>query len=112
MSEFTKGEWKVKHSETKDAFNVIGNALGGKYKIARCPYNQVRVDGQLSERYNGQEIKEAKANAQLIAHAPQLLEMLEKCLSEFQNFRSAFGQCSSLEERNQTTNPTSDNNLK
>jgi len=28
----------VKHSESKDAWNIIGTDAGGKYKIARVPY--------------------------------------------------------------------------
>lgn len=29
---------KVVHSETKDAWNVVGTELGRKHKIARVPY--------------------------------------------------------------------------
>ena len=29
---------KVVHSKTKEAWNIIGTELGGKYKIARVPY--------------------------------------------------------------------------
>jgi hypothetical protein len=29
---------KVVHSESKDAWNVVGTDWGGKYKIARIPY--------------------------------------------------------------------------
>lgn len=29
----TPGPWAVKHSESKDAYNVIGTAVGLKYKI-------------------------------------------------------------------------------
>jgi len=29
---------KVVHSESKQAWNVIGTSLGNKYKIARIPY--------------------------------------------------------------------------
>lgn len=29
---------KVVHSQSKTAWNVIGEQLGGKYKIARIPY--------------------------------------------------------------------------
>lgn len=29
---------KVVHSQTKSAWNIIGEKLGGKYKIARIPY--------------------------------------------------------------------------
>jgi len=58
----TKGEWDIRHSESKNAYNVVGTVLGGKYKVARCPY----VDGS--------DMSEAKANAALIAAAPELLE--------------------------------------
>lgn len=65
----TKGKWTVKHSESKTAWNVIGTVLGGKYKVARCPYvkSPIKSDEQ-----------EAKANAMLIAAAPELLERLQK----------------------------------
>lgn len=29
---------KVVHSQSKSAWNVVGEELGGKYKICRCPY--------------------------------------------------------------------------
>lgn len=29
---------KVVHSQTKPAWNIVGETLGGKYKIARVPY--------------------------------------------------------------------------
>jgi len=31
---------EVVHSRSKDAWNVVGTELGGKYKIARIPYTQ------------------------------------------------------------------------
>lgn len=68
---FTKGPWQVKHSESKPAFNVIGTALGGKYKIARCPYVVTGNDKGIDDR----EMREAEANARLIASAPELLEL-------------------------------------
>ena len=33
-----KVKTEVVHSRTKPAWNVIGKQLGGKYKIARVPY--------------------------------------------------------------------------
>ena len=29
---------RVVHSQTKSAWNIVGETLGGKYKIARIPY--------------------------------------------------------------------------
>ena len=35
---------KVVHSQSKNAWNVVGEELGGKYKIARIPYEQCGND--------------------------------------------------------------------
>lgn len=35
---------KVIHSQSKNAWNVVGEELGGKYKIARIPYEQCGDD--------------------------------------------------------------------
>lgn len=72
---YTKGKWKVTHSESKDAYNVIGTVPGLKYKIARCPYLQLGDLG-LDEMSK----KEAEANARLISAAPDLLEALRGLL--------------------------------
>jgi hypothetical protein len=69
----TKGEWAYKHSESKDAFNVIGTALGGKYKIARCPYHVIKYAPELNKR----DKQEAEANAKLIAAAPDMFNALQ-----------------------------------
>lgn len=63
----TPGPWRVKRSESKPAFNVVGTKVGCKYKIARCPY------------ISDDDKQEAEANAKLIAAAPELLEALQ-CL--------------------------------
>lgn len=78
MSNFkgTKGKWEIKHSETKDAFNICGTLVGDKYKIARIPYLVTKSSMKLTE----QDKAQAKYDAQLIAHAPEMLEMLEKVL--------------------------------
>lgn len=71
----TSGPWKVQHSESKPAFNVIGTILGGKYKIARCPYVFLQ-DGEQRNIINDREREEAEANAKLISAAPELLQAL------------------------------------
>jgi hypothetical protein len=40
---------KIKHSESKSAWNVIGTKLGGKYKIARVPYIKVEDSTFITE---------------------------------------------------------------
>ena len=55
---------RVVHSESKSAWNVIGT-LGGKYKIARCPYEGTRGSTKLAERNR----KEAFEIATFISNA-------------------------------------------
>jgi hypothetical protein len=79
----TPGPWTVKHSESKTAFNVIGTALGGKYKIARCPY--FSTNGMYPET-DRRDKAETEANAQLIAAAPELLEALSNYKTVMERF--------------------------
>lgn len=55
---------KVVHSQSKAAWNVIGTTLGGKYKIARFPYN-VPYDEALAakERKEAFELATFASNA-------------------------------------------------
>ena len=71
MNDFkgTIGKWEVKHSNSKTAYNVVGTALGEKYKIARCPYVKSPIKADENE---------AQANARLIAAAPEMLSTLLK----------------------------------
>ncbi len=83
----TPGPWEIKHSESKDAWNVIGTTLGGKYKVARCPY--VKHDKVFTpDNFNlfQKEREEAEANAKIIAAAPEMLEMLERTAEIMQKF--------------------------
>lgn len=74
----TPGPWQVKHSESKAAWNVVGTKLGGKYKIARCPYViHTPVDKNNLDLLS-HESEEAKANAKLIAAAPEMLEAMQE----------------------------------
>jgi len=69
-------KWEVKHSESKNAFNIIGTELGGKYKIARIPYFVAKYSEEVSER----EKLEAEQHAKLIACAPEMFEKLKETL--------------------------------
>lgn len=73
----TPGPWKVKHSESKTAWNVIGTQLGGKYKIAQCPYIITKSPLYTVNAKTKAEA-EQEANALLISKAPELLEQLHK----------------------------------
>lgn len=52
-------ETRVVHSESKTAWNVLGTRLGGKYKIARVPYNILE----------GNEIVTTRNKAEALEHA-------------------------------------------
>jgi len=54
---------KVVHSQTKSAWNIIGETLGGKYKIARVPYIPISLDGSYDR-----ERTEAHEHAEFIAY--------------------------------------------
>ena len=59
-----KIEVKIKHSESKDAWNIIGAVPGGKYKIARVPYYQTKDKD--SEPFNTRQKAEALKHAEFI----------------------------------------------
>lgn len=79
MNKHTDGPWEVKHSESKNAWNIVGTRLGSRHKIARCPYE---VEPRLSERWNELEKAEQLANATLMAASTNLLEALEDIVNE------------------------------
>jgi|TARA_R110000824_G_scaffold281574_1_gene469907 hypothetical protein len=56
---------KIKHSESKNAWNIIGDIAGGKYKIARIPYHQNKEKGM--EMYNTREKAYALNDAEFIS---------------------------------------------
>lgn len=71
----TLGQWEIKHSKSKDAWNIVGTKLGERYKVAVCPYIREK---ELSIDWNTRELCEQKANAQLISKAPELLEAMQE----------------------------------
>lgn len=54
---------RVVHSQTKSAWNIVGESLGAKYKIARVPY--LVIDNQILSDKNRQEAFE---HAEFINH--------------------------------------------
>lgn len=74
----TPGPWRVLPAESdKDYLRVRGTQLGCRYKIANI--HQVRIDG-MSDSFRQHDDAESKANARLIAAAPELLDALTECL--------------------------------
>lgn len=67
---------KLKHSQTKSAWNIIGTIPGDKYKIARIPYsvydNEIISNNNREEAYNIAEYIETCLNQS---------DFIEKCLS-------------------------------
>ena len=59
----TKFKTKVAHSQTKSAWNVVNEKLGGKYKIARVPYV-----GNRSEEGDNMNMAEAFEHATFISN--------------------------------------------
>lgn len=70
MSKFTKGPWQILPEEAdKDYIRIRGTVLGGRYKVANVP----------TPTYAGvppRELEETRANAALIAAAPDMLAAL------------------------------------
>ena len=56
---------KIKHSESKNAWNIIGDIAGGKYKIARIPYHQNEEKGM--EMHNTRQKADALNDAEFIS---------------------------------------------
>ncbi len=51
---------KVKHSKSKNAWNVIGIGLGSKHKIARIPYLIIEGNVIMSEIEKNEALRHAE----------------------------------------------------
>ena len=50
---------KVKHSESKSAWNIVGDTAGCKYKIARVPYLVVEDNDVLTTQHKAEALEHA-----------------------------------------------------
>lgn len=57
----------VVHSQSKNAWNVVGIRLGGHWKWARCPYDVIESDDRRYEAQNTRSKAEALERARFIA---------------------------------------------
>lgn len=53
-------EVKIKHSDSKNAWNIVGTKLGTKYKIARVPYLIIEGDEIMTEIQKSEALRHAK----------------------------------------------------
>lgn len=85
MSEYTKGPWRILPEECdKPYIRIRGTALGGRYKVANV----------LTPVYDGvheSEAQETRANAKLIASAPDLLEAAISAVNKCIRLGSQYG---------------------
>jgi len=84
MKNVTKGDVEIKHSESKTAFNIVGTVLGGKYKIARFPYNDF---GKGLETVTDNDKAEANSNALLYLDAHNTFQSCSLSPSELKQQR-------------------------
>jgi len=59
MRQKPKQNTEVKHSQSKNAWNVVGTDLGGKYKIARVPYEVVEGSDILTTQNKAEALEHA-----------------------------------------------------
>lgn len=88
MTQFkgTPGPWEIKPEEVDRPYiRIRGTRLGGRFKVANV----------LSPDYDGvhhREADETRANARLIAAAPELLEALQNLMLSYSDFREQTGR--------------------
>ena len=85
MSKHTPGPWRILPEECdKPYIRVRGTVLGARYKVANV----------ITPSYEGvheREAEETRANARLIAAAPELLEALKLMVERFADSAGYFG---------------------
>jgi hypothetical protein len=83
MNKPTDGPWEIKHSQSKDAWNIIGTRPGGLYKIARLPYMQ---DKRMGAQWDEAQKAEQLVNAKLIGAAPSLYKALKDVMASYEAY--------------------------
>ena len=82
QSKHTPGPWKTSH-ELNDGFSIVRQIGEGNNLLPVA----IAV---FTRNYNTENIEVAKANARLIASAPELLEACKKVLAEFKKLNPPY----------------------
>jgi len=69
-----KLEVETRHSESKTAWNVVGIALGGKYKIAKIPYIIVLDNEFLTTENRLEALNTAKFIAYCLNNSKEIID--------------------------------------
>ena len=69
---------EIKHSQSKNAWNIIGTQLGGKYKIARVPYNKIENSEELSHREKDEAFRHAEFICFCLNNSNKILENINQ----------------------------------
>jgi len=67
---------KVVHSQSQSAWNIVGEKLGGKYKIARVPYVVYRNE-EWSEKNKTEAFQHAEFIAYCFNHSKAIIDFKE-----------------------------------
>jgi len=68
---------KVVHSQSQSAWNIVGETLGGKYKVARVPYLLLN-NKELSEWNKTEAFQHAEFIAYCFNHSNEILNITFK----------------------------------
>lgn len=72
---------RVVHSQTKSAWNIVGENLGGKYKIARVPY-WVLDHQELSDRNRIEAFKHAEFISYCFNQSDSICAVKQPCQTD------------------------------
>jgi len=69
-----KLEVEIRHSESKTAWNVIGTGLGGRYKIAKVPYDIINGNEVLTTADRVEALNIAKFIAYCLNNSEEIID--------------------------------------
>lgn len=69
---------KLQHSQSKDAYNIIGTGLGLKYKIARIPYLKIEGNEVISRTEKNEALRHAVFINECFNRSEDIVNFLDK----------------------------------